>query len=339
MIHKITAQIFSKNLTIKQNIAAILSIFLLFSCASKSNLSEPKWYLSPTQNNSEFIYGTAQGYTLSQATRLALADAASRLITTISANTTSISQESDYDTYEEIRQKVSENIEKITFGNYKLSKSKKVDQNYFVEVAIPEKQFLREQKQRLYIVDKKISQLDKSSKNTNQINRRNHLLKINELAKEASLKLRILSGANQIDNINEELTRLLKYQSELEKFTNKIEFYIPQDTNILVKNTIIRYLNKDNIKVSKTRNRSSKDQIFLKISLTKNTQNILDNFITQTNITFKNILDNKIIASNNVTLIGSSTINEQHSFTASIKELDEKIKNENILTIIGILSK
>ena len=240
MIHKITAQIFSKNLTIKQNIAAILSIFLLFSCASKSNLSEPKWYLSPTQNNSEFIYGTAQGYTLSQATRLALADAASRLITTISANTTSISQESDYDTYEEIRQKVSENIEKITFGNYKLSKSKKVDQNYFVEVAIPEKQFLREQKQRLYIVDKKISQLDKSSKNTNQINRRNHLLKINELAKEASLKLRILSGANQIDNINEELTRLLKYQSELEKFTNKIEFYIPQDTNILVKNTIIR---------------------------------------------------------------------------------------------------
>ncbi|MBL6664497.1 MAG: LPP20 family lipoprotein [Rickettsiales bacterium] len=293
---------------------------------------EPIWYINPTQNNAEFIYGTAQGYTLSQATKLALADAAAKLMTTISASTSTLMQENNYDTYDEVRQKVSENIEKITFSNYTISKSQKINQNHFIEVSIPRQEFLRQQKQRLNIIKKKIIQLDQSSKNTNAINRRNNLLTINALAKEAELKLRIL----QDKNIDQELERLLKYQLELEKFTNKVEFYI-STTNQVIKDLITKYLNKENIKISRSAN-TSKDQIILKISLEQDTHYILNNYITKTHITFKNIINNNVIASNKITLSGSSTINKKQSFLSSIKELDERLEREDILQIIGILN-
>lgn len=332
MILKITAQDYLKNWIIK---FIILSLFsLLASCSNKTKLSEsePSWYVNPTQNNSEFIYGTAQGYTLSEATRLALADAASKLITTISASTSTLIQENNYDTYDELRQKVSENIEKITFSNYQISNSTKVGQNHFIEVAIPRRQFLEQQRQKLNIVNKKITQLDESSKNTNSINRRNSLLKINELSKEAELKLRIL----QDKNINNELERLLKYQTELEKFTDKIEIFISSNTHPQIENVITKYLNKQNIKVAKQRDISNKNQLLLNISSSQDSHFILENYVTKTEITFKNILDNKVIASNKITLSGSSTIGEKQSFLASILELDERLQKEDILQIIGV---
>ena len=339
MTHKIIAQIFSKNLIIRKNITAILLVFFLLSCqSSKTDLREPKWYLSPTQNNSELIYGTAQGYTLSQATRLALADAASKLMTTISSNTSSLMKENNYDSFEEIKQKVSENIEKISFSNYQVSQSKKIDQTYYIEVSIPREQFLKEQEQKAYILNKKIAQLDKSSKNSNHINRRNNLLRINDLAKDLTLHLRILSGANQINNLNAELDNLLKYQNEFEQFNDKIEFFIPRNTHPLVKNTVTKYLNKQNIKVSNNRNRNNSNQILLNISLEKNTHELFNSYITKTNITFKNILNNQVIASNKISLSGSSTINEEMSFSSSIKELDEKLQSDDILKIIGIIA-
>lgn len=337
MIHKIIAPIFSKKLIIKNNITAFFAILFLLSCTTNKVAQEPIWYLTPKQNNEEFIYGTAQGYSMSQATKLALSDAAAKLMTTISAQTSTLIQENNFDNFEEIKQKVSENIEKINFNNYRISNSEKINQHYFIEVTIEKKPFLNEQQERLKLIQRKIAILDKSSQNTNHINRRNHLLEINELSKEASLKLRILSSNNQISNPASQLEDLLKYQIELEKFTNKIEFFIPENTNKLLKNTITKYLNKENIKIAQRRNKNNKNQILLKISLETQSYEIMENYITKTNITFKNILNNQIIASNKITLNGSSTLTKEKSFSSSIQDLENRLQDEDILQIIGIL--
>ena len=103
--------------------ATFLALFLLSSCGgnSKGNLQSsnlPSWYVKPKQNDSQNLYGAAQGNSVEESTKSALVDAASRLMVSISSESSLLREENKTDSNEEMRQKISQNIEKIDPFNF-----------------------------------------------------------------------------------------------------------------------------------------------------------------------------------------------------------------------------
>ena len=95
------------------------------------------------------IYGVAEGFTLEEATKTALADAAGRLMVSISSESELIKEENQNSYNEEMRQKVRQSIEKISFAGYEVSKSEQVDKKFYVEVSVERDPFIKEQKERV----------------------------------------------------------------------------------------------------------------------------------------------------------------------------------------------
>lgn len=321
----------------------ILFIFIAFfisSCGSNLNqtLSDiPSWYITPKQNDGVNLYGIAEGINLEEATKYALADAASRLMVSLSSDSTLIREENRHDFNEEMRQTVRQNFEKITFINFEITKSANFKNRFFVEVKIERNSFIEQQKEQLEIAERKISKLDKNSTNKNPLNRRDALLKISNLAKEVELKGRIIEGAEENINLKNKLISFEKFNDELEKFSDKIEFYFEINSPSEITKIIRNQLNKEKIKIAKNRNSEDPNQILIKISANNHSQKIYD-FVTKVEIDFENILSGKIIASNNVEVSGHSVISEKESYISALKELEEKISKEGILKTIGILN-
>ena len=88
------------------------SLFILLSvAAAKDSIKDlPSWYVSPKQNNASSLYGVGEGFSLEEATKTALADAAARLIVTISSESTLLREENQNSSNEESRQQINQNI-------------------------------------------------------------------------------------------------------------------------------------------------------------------------------------------------------------------------------------
>jgi hypothetical protein len=78
--------------------------------------------------------------------------------------------------------------------------------------------------------------------------------------------------------------------------------------------------------------------VIIKIENFSKTNHIYEAHMTKTKIDFENLSQGKILASNSVEVTGSSTISEKESYNASLKSLEEKIENDGILKVLGILN-
>ena len=116
----------------------------------------PSWYMSPQKNNSEKLFGVAEGFTQEEATKNALADLAGRLVVTISSESQLIKESNNTSSNEELRQKVKQSIEKISFSGYELSRNDEFDKKFYAEVSLDREKFINEQKERVEFVQKKI---------------------------------------------------------------------------------------------------------------------------------------------------------------------------------------
>ncbi len=324
----------------------ILAICLLtvISCSQsnkgdqKQDANAPSWYIKPKQNNSENLYGVSEGVTLEEGTKLALADLASRIIVSISSETTMTRQEDNNNTHEELRQKIKQNVEKISFTNFKTSRSDKADNKFYVEVQVERDPFVNEQKERVAFVEKKINDLDKNSTGKNPIQRRNALIKINELGKELELKSMIIRGAGEEFNLKDKLTLIAKFQNELEKSSDNIEFYFDANSPKEIVQIIRSALNKNKLKITTKLDKNDENQIIIKIENSSKSNFIYEAHMTKTKVEFENFAQGKILASNSIEVTGSSTISEKESYSASLKTLEEKIEKDGILKVLGILN-
>jgi hypothetical protein len=312
---------------------------ILFSCNKniKDNQNTPSWYVNPKQNNHENLYGVSEGFTIEEATKFALADLASRLIVSISSESTMLREENQNSTNEEIRQKIKQDIEKITFTNFRISRSEKSGQKFYVEVEINKKNFLNEQKDRLEIIEKKINDLDKNS-NSNPIQRRNALIKINQYCKELEIKAMILKGGNISINLKEKLIFIAKFQSELDRASDDLEFFIDNKSNNQIADVIKNSLNKEKIKTSTKYSQDKANQIKLTIKSSIEENKIFESYITKIRIKFENNIKEKIVASNSIEVTGSSIISYKESYNSAITSLQQKIDNDGIMQTIGIIS-
>jgi len=274
---------------------------------------------------------------MEEATKFALADLASRLIVSVSSESTMLREENQNSTNEEIRQKVKQDIEKITFSNFKISRSEKLDQKFYVEVEVNKKNFLSEQKDRLEIIEKKINDLDKIS-NSNPIQRRNSLIKINEYCKELELKAMILKGGESNINLKEKLIFITKFQNELDRISDNLEFFIENNSNNQITDVIKNSLNKAKIKISTKQNQDKANQVKLIIKSSTEENKIFESYITKIKIKFENNIKEKTIASNSIEVTGSSIISYKESYNSAITSLQQKIDSDGVMKTIGIIS-
>ena len=312
-----------------------LLIFFTASCATNKD-RDPSWYISPKENNADYLYGVAEGYNLEESTKYALADAASRLMVTISSQSDLLREENQTSINEEMRQQVRQNVEKINFTGFKVTRSQKIGQKFFTEIQIERTRFVLEQEDRIGFLERQISDLDKNSKGKNSIQRRNALLQISTLSKEIEMKSRILSGAGKNIDLTKKLNRAADFQNQLEKLSNNIEFYFEINSPKEITKIIRTALNKEKIKISPSLNNSNPNQVIIKITSTTRSSEIYSAFMTKLEIDFENIAGGNVVASNSVEVTGSSAISERESYLASLISLEEKIAKDGILKIVGI---
>lgn len=332
-----TQTIYQQNIWKKLFIFSI--IFILNSCtANKAQNTTPSWYISPKQNDFENLYGAGEGHSLEEATKYALADAASRLIVNISSTSSLLREENQNSVNEEMRIKVKQSVENISFSDFRVTKSNKIAQTFFVEIQIERTPFIKSQKERIAFLKKKISDLNLDSLNKNQLQRRNALIKILDLSKELELSSRIIAGSGENINLNETLAEIAKFQNQFDRTSDKIEFYFANNSAPQITQIIKKTLNREKIKVTPIHNPSSLSEITLRINSSSRSNKIYEAFITKIEINFENFSEGKLLASNIIEISGSSTISEAESYSAALKSLEEKINQDGILKIIGIIN-
>jgi hypothetical protein len=315
-----------------------LLIFLLLPTMILAKESVPKWFSNPKQNDSQNLYGTASANTLEEATKYALADLASRLIVSISSESQLTREENQQSFNEEMKQKVQQSIEKISFSNYQVTKSAQEDQKFFVEVSVEKDPFISEQQDRVQFLQKKISDLDNLLPSANFLQKHITLNKIIPLVQELELKTRIINGAGAEANLSGVLDMLAKYQNELNKSTISAEFYFDKSSNIKLVNVVKPFLNKDGFTISMVENNSSQKQIKLIAKYNSSYNFLYNTHIVKVKINFENMVQNKTIASNLFEITGNSAISEEEAINSALQIFKQQIEKNGILNILGIIN-
>lgn len=319
----------------KITLSIIIFVFININAFAKDL---PSWFSKPRQNNIDILYGVGEGSTLEEATKNALSDTAGKLVVSISSESQLIKEENQNSYNEELRQKVSQSIEKISFTGYQVSKSEEVDKRFYVEVSIEKDPFVNEQKERIEFIKRKISDLDKNSLQANPVQRRSSLIKILDLCKELDLKSRILSGAQEEVDLKSTLELIAKFQNEFEKSSSTIEFFFDPSSSQDMLQILKTALNKEGLKIAKKFDNKDQNQILIEAKYSATSNFIYGAHITKLEVTFENSSMGKLVASNNFEISGNSTLGESQSVKSAIKKLEEKINNDGILKTIGILN-
>jgi hypothetical protein len=320
-----------------QKILALGLVIFFTSCSSNpKKAEEPSWYISPKQNNSQNFYGVSVGANLEESTKAALVDASARLMVSISSESNSLTEEDSRGTNEEMRQQIKQNIEKIDFTNFKVSRSQKAGSQLFVEVEIEREPFIRDQKEKIEFNETKVVNLEKNLAGANPIQKRVSLTKILDTEKQIELSSRILAGAGEKINLKEKLNRIAFFQDQFNQLTDKIEFYFEINSSKEIAQIIRLALNKEKIKVANSR--GGANQIVISIKSSTRNSEIYGAKMTKLNIDFENIFNGKTVASNQLEVSGSSTIDDKESYAAAIESLKEKISEDGILKVIGIIN-
>jgi hypothetical protein len=302
------------------------------SCQASKQEGIPSFYLSQAQNNSSYFYGSAEGYSLEEATKFALSEAASRLVVSISSTSELLREENNFSSNEEIRQKVSQNVANIDFTGFRVSKSANFQNKFYVEVEIPRDVFLSTQKENAEFLKKKISNLEEGIDEKNPIQKRNNLKKILENAKRLELISLVFQGAGEKSILKDTLKIIAETEKKLSTASDKISFYFSENSKI--SSVIKNFLNNEKISISS--NKSKKDQIEISINEEVESQEIYGSFITKIKIDFENKVDGKTIASKKIEVSGSSAIGKKESYSSAVEVLKQRVERDGVLKIIGI---
>ena len=325
--------------------AIILSIIFLISSAIGSCNKEsiknsndlPHWYINPKQNNSQFLYGIAQGYTFQEAKIAALAEASSRLSTKISATTSLIREENNYSSNEEIRQNIKQSNLEINFNNYKISNNKIVNNIYFAEVEINKNEFITFYQKEVNKLYEEIISIDKKSLSQNILSRYNSLQKISEIGSKIFFYNSVINGLGFNILSKDRLKVISDLQNEYSSINLKIEFYIDNSSDRELSVIIKNFINKQNIKIIKEKPTSyNNNQITLTINSLEEKQKVYQYFMNNVTILIEAKNNNKILYSNKINAKGSSLSDYASAKKSAIIQFEKHIAQQNIFKIIGI---
>lgn len=329
---------------IKRQFFSNLLLLFTISCSTYKvpDSKLPSWYITPKTNNSISIYGVGEGYTSEEATKSALNNLSSKLMTSISSETTMVLEENKFGTNEENRRRINEVVAKTTFNNYQITNSAQQNNKIYVEIAVSRPGFTENYSSRLFKINENMSKLFRQAESKSILEKRNSLLKISDMAKEAETISYILSGLGFSDynfNLDQNLKLYNSYNLAYDQILDQIEFFIVRsdNTNTRVIDLIRSDLNKRKIKISTRKDITNNNLVFSVIKSDATNYKIYGSFITKLRVDISIYSNNsKLIASNFVETTGNSIINQEEALNAAISAFGERISKEGILGIVGI---
>ncbi len=316
-------------------------IIFVSACSSSGNIESvsalPKWYISPAQNNAQNLYGVGEGYSLDEATKASLKNLASKLMVSISSESTMLLEENKFYTNEQSRQQINETVEKMDFVNYQVSKSVQMGPKIYVETIIDRNAFINDQTQKLSELNKNMQDNYNNLGDKNIIEKYNQLVGINDMAIQAKSINYILSGLGSNSDKEKNLQQYNFYQKAYDGILQKIEFFIELNNSPkTIANVLGRAINNEKIKIVNFKTSNSNLVIIdVKTDLVEN--NIYGANIAKLKINFS-LLSNlgKVLKSNSVEVTGNSVVSKNEAVNAAISQLSEKINHQGILKILGI---
>ena len=319
----------------------IVLSFVCIATACYSDMQDnnvPEWYVNPPKNDAAYLYGVGEGYNIDNASKVALKNLSSKLMVTISSKSELTRKENTYDYVEESNQKINEEVPNLTFNNYVVQKNEYKNGIIYVVVAVDRSQFINDNMKDLNRINARIGNLDVDSKNEHILFRRQNLIEINKLSKEAEKITRILGSLTSNVNTDKDIKNYLEHQKELDTVNDKIVFFVkeqqtPEEVLEVLKNEI----NANNIKLinSITTNINQKYLTILEVKTYKTTKQIYGTINTKLNI-YLSLKDsqNKILASNQIEVSGSSVISEEQAIKSASTNLKNKISQKGIIEYI-----
>ena len=321
----------------------LLILLFLSSCLSfnqnkiQTLQSLPGFYISPKQNDSVNLYGLGAGYNLHSATKSALSNASSKLMTNISANTKMLAKSYNDNVSEQYREQINEKLEKITFNNYQISNSANFNNQIYVEIAIDRQNFIKQNSQKLNNLNQRFKNLSKNLEQKNIIDQYRNLTKIQRKINEArilniildSIKYRGINYQKNYQNYN-------SYQNSFNNLIEKMLFKIDLKSDKDITRIIRKGFSDQKIKIT-TRNSKSKNLILLKIEKEQISDKVYGSFIVKLRVNFSLINQGKILASNIIESSGSSVISRKEAKNSAILEIYKKIEEESIERVVGLI--
>lgn len=298
--------------------------------------SLPEFYLSAKQNNLSFLYGVGAGYNLNSATKSALSNASSKLMTNISANNKLLAKSYNENVSEQYRSQINEKLEKITFNNYQISNSANFKDKIYVEVEIDRNNFIKQNAIKLNNLNKRFKNLSNNLEQKNIIDQYRNLSKIQNKLNEAKILNIILDSIKYKEiNYQENYKHYNSYQNDFDNLLEKMLFKIDPKSNRSLAKIIKKAFSDQKIKTT-NKNIKSKNLVTIKIEMEEISNKIYGSFIVKLRVNFALINQDKILASNFIEASGSSVISKMEAKNSAIIAIHQKIKEESIENVLGI---
>jgi len=318
----------SPKMTKKYFITAFL--FTIFSCATHNQPQQlnqlPSWYITPKSSDQQNLYGVGEGYTLAEASKSALNNLASKLMTSISSESSVLLESNKYATNEQSRQKISEVVAKITFNNYQLSNSVAFGGRIYTEIAVNRDGFIADYNQKLSGLNQEMVDIFSKAQSKTILEKLNDLEAVNNLSFEAQSISQILNslGSNQ-SNFKNNINLYNSYQNSYRNLSSKIEFFIEsQNAPKEVITKLTNNLNQKNLKVVKIKNLNNSNLVIIQINSEITEQKIYGSHIAKLKLDFHLLSNqNKIIKSQSFENSGGSVISKDEAVKAAVAGISE----------------
>ncbi len=316
---------------------------IITACTTKIEKGDvPKWYLLPPQDNIEKLYGVGVG-SKEQAIKIALNNISEKILVTISSDYSQkvteakINELSEYES--RVNQEITTNTLPIEYNGYHIEKiERNLDNNYLL-LSVDRQDLANK-----YLLDiknqhKEIENLYNSSKNISAIKKLIALNKTKPLIAEQKLKIKILNSLTKNNNSTDkyiDFYQEIKLKEEESKKKSIIQI-IAKASDSRIANALSNSLNKSGFNVKYDSTQSSNNNIILRISTKTLHKEIYGSHVVKINLNLK-LIENfgKQIAANNIEISGSSRLNSSAAIDSAIKDLNNKISDNNIFKILGI---
>tara|TARA_Y100000385_G_C13105612_1_gene647516 strand:+ start:1118 stop:2128 length:1011 start_codon:yes stop_codon:yes gene_type:complete len=329
--------------TYAANFSRNLLILLFLSSCLGLNINKteklkylPKFYISPKQNNQSMLYGVGEGYNLHSATKSALSNASSKLMTNISANSEMLIQSSNDNFTDQYRERINEKLEKITFNNYQISDSANFKDKIYVEIAIDRNSFVKQNAIKLNNLNKRFNNLFNNLEQKNIIDQYRNLNKIQNKLYEAKILNVILDSIkHKTIDYQQNYQNYNNYQNYYDNVLEKMLFKIDPKSDKSIARIIKKGLSDQKIKIT-NKDSKSNNLILLKIEKEEFSDKIYGSFIVKLRVNFSLVSQNKTLASNFIEASGSSVISTKEAKNSAILAIHQKIADESIEYILGL---
>lgn len=314
----------------------IISAFILGCSASKEktqNVTLPSWFVNPSAQDAQNLYGTSSAFTLEEAKKQALKNISSYLSLELNSST-NIQKSTSAGFYEKnITQNINSSTKKIQFTNSKIVQNKIIDSKFYVLVQVNKNKLFNENKNILENSDKNITNKINNSKNKSLLERIKTLSSLNQELKDSKDKAYILYA---IDDSFDYKSYVSKYQNllnEKDVLISKLIINVIDDSNNksskYFMNELINFFNNNSYKVS-TNNVNVKSKISVQLNYSK----YKDWFITKSITSIKIQANGKTISNNVIKAVGRSSSNQENANVSASIRFKKELKKLSINKIL-----